>query len=73
MNWFKEIFTKNKVMSSKRVCGVLGFLACMGILIYCTIAVLQAPTFTDIFFISCCSLLGLDSVTDIWKANKNEE
>lgn len=67
MNWFKQIFTKNNVMSSKRVCGVLGFLVCSGVLIYCTLSVIQAPTFVDIFFISSCSLLGIDSVTDIWK------
>ena len=67
MNWFKEIFTKNNIMSSKRVCGVLGFLGCLGILIYCTIQSVQAPEMIDIFLIICASLLGVDSVTDIWK------
>lgn len=66
-NWFKEIFTHNNVMSSKRICGVLGFIACMGILIYCTIMVIQAPEMINAFMVSCMSLLGLDSVTDIWK------
>lgn len=66
-NWFKEIFTKNNIMSSKRVCGVIGFLVCIGVLIYCTLHVIQAPNLADLFLISCCGLLGVDSVTDIWK------
>lgn len=69
MNWFKEIFTKQGVMSSKRVCGVLGFLVCLGILIYCTVKIVQAPEMIDTFLVSCMSLLGIDSVTDIWKKN----
>lgn len=68
MNWFKQIFTASSGrMSSKRVCGVLGFLVVIGILIYCTILVIQAPSITTEFMIGCMGLLGLDSVTDIWK------
>ena len=71
MNSFKEIFTKNGTMSSKRVCGVLGWLICVTVLIYCTIQVIQAPTMIDIFIVTCAGLLGVDSVTDIWK-DKNQ-
>ena len=70
MNWFKEIFTKNKVMSSKRVCGVLGFLVSTGILIYCTILTIQAPDMINIFLVTCAGMLGIDSVTDVWKGKK---
>jgi hypothetical protein len=45
----------------------------MGILIYCTIKVIQAPEMIDVFLLSCCGLLGVDSVTSIWKGNKNED
>ena len=45
----------------------------MGILIYCTIKVIQAPEMIDVFLLSCCGLLGVDSVTSIWKGNKNNE
>ena len=72
LNWIKEIFTKDNVMSSKRIFGGLGFTVCMGVLIYCTCHVIQAPTFADIMLISCMSLLGVDSITDIWKGNKKE-
>jgi hypothetical protein len=27
----------------------------------------------DIFLITCCGLLGVDSVTSIWKGKKNDE
>ena len=72
MNWFKEIFTKNNVMSSKRVFGGLGFIVCIGILIYCTFNVIEAPTFADVMLTACMALMGVDSITDIWK-NKIEQ
>lgn len=70
MKWFKQIFTKDGVMSSKRVFGGLGWVLCMWVLIYCTINNTQAPTFSDIMLFACMTLMGVDSVTDIWK-NKN--
>lgn len=72
MNWLKEIFSASSGrLSSKRVCGVFGFIACIIVLFYCTYNTVQAPTMIDIFLVTCCGLLGVDSVTDIWK-NKNE-
>lgn len=71
MKWIKEIFSaSNGQLSSKRVCGVLGFIICIIILCYCTYKVIQAPTMIDMFLISSCSLLGVDSITSIWK-NEN--
>lgn len=68
MNWFKQIFTAaSGQMSSKRVCGVLGWLVCLGAFIYCTYQMIQAPTMVDILLLSCMGLLGVDSVTSIWK------
>ena len=54
-------------ISSKRVCGVLGFLIISFIIIYCTVNVIQAPVMIDSFVYATCMLLGLDSVTGIWK------
>lgn len=54
-------------ISSKRVCGILGFLVIVFIIIYCTINVIQAPAMIDSFVYATCMLLGIDSVTSIWK------
>lgn len=69
---FKSIFLATKgSISSKRVCGVIGWLVCVGILIYCTIMVIQAPVFADAVLIATTALLGVDSITGIWKVNRN--
>ena len=65
--FIKEIVTSRSGISSKRVCGLLGWLVCLGVLIYCTIKVIQAPTMIDIMVIAVMGLLGIDSVTGIWK------
>ena len=58
-------------ISSKRLCGIIGWLVCLGIGIYCTINVIQAPMLTDSILIGSAALLGVDSVTGIWK-NKRD-
>ena len=54
-------------ISSKRLCGIIGWLVCLGIGIYCTINVIQAPMLIDSILIGSATLLGVDSVTGIWK------
>lgn len=67
----RSIFlAKQGTISSKRVCGVIGWLVCVGILIYCTIMVIQAPVFADAVLIATAALLGVDSITGIWKVNR---
>lgn len=58
-------------ISSKRLCGIIGWLVCLGICIYCTIQVIQAPMLADSILIGSAALLGVDSVTGIWK-NKRD-
>lgn len=65
--YIKLMITSHSGISSKRVCGVLGFLVIAFVLIYCTILGLQAPTMIDTFIYAICLLLGIDSVTGIWK------
>ena len=62
-----KIFKSHSGVSSKRVCGVIGFLTCIGILIYCTVMVIQAPLMIDTLLLCCMGLLGIDSVTGIWR------
>ena len=67
---FKSIFLATKgSISSKRVCGVLGWLVSLGVLLYCTILTVQAPVFADSVLFATAALLGVDSITSIWKDN----
>ena len=42
-NFFIKMFTAHSGLSSKRVCGFLGWLVCLFICIWCTIYVIPAP------------------------------
>ena len=67
-----KLVTAHTGLSSKRVCGVLGFLVIIFILLYCTICTIQAPIIIEPFIYAVCMLLGIDSITGIWK-NKNND
>lgn len=65
--YIKLIITSHSGISSKRVCGVLGFLVIMFVIIFCTISNIQAPVILETFIWAVCMLLGIDSITGIWK------
>lgn len=65
--YIRLMITSHSGISSKRVCGVLGFLVMSFVLIYCAICGIQAPIMIDTFIWSVTLLLGVDSVTGIWK------
>lgn len=65
--YIRLMITSHSGISSKRVCGVLGFLVIAFVLVYCTIIQIQAPLMIDTFVYAICLLLGIDSVTGIWK------
>lgn len=77
MKTFKEyiklMITSHSGISSKRVCGVLGFLVIMFVIVFCTIAQTQAPIILETFIWAVCMLLGIDSITGIWKDFKKNE
>lgn len=54
-------------LSSKRLCGFIGWLCCAAVLIMCTVWDRQAPDIVSTVLYASTALLGLDSVTDIWK------
>jgi hypothetical protein len=68
-----KMVTSHSGISSKRVCGVIGFIVIVFVLIYCTINVVQAPAMIDTFIYAICILLGVDSVTGIFKNFTNNE
>ena len=61
----KTIFQKNSGgYSSKRVCGVLGWLIVMLGFVWCTITGTPSPDFTVELIAACVALLGVDCITD---------
>lgn len=58
-------------VSSKRVAGFLGWIVCLTITIFSTIYAIPAPDIVEMLFICSTSLLGIDSITGIWKKNIN--
>lgn len=52
--------------SSKRFFGGIGFIVSTGLVIYCTITGKEAPGIVEFYIICSVSLLGLDSITNIW-------
>lgn len=71
MDKFKDFIVKmlssNSNVSSKRVCGVIGWILCLLVMVYCSIQVIQAPEITEIIIWASTMLLGVDSITKIWK------
>ena len=67
IDFLKQMITSHSGISSKRVCGVMGFLVIVAILVYCTVRQAQAPEMVEPFIYAVCLLLGIDSVTGIWK------
>ena len=64
--FLKDLITAHTGISSKRVCGVIGFISIIFVLIYCTIFSIQAPLMIEPFIYAVCLLLGIDSVTGIF-------
>lgn len=58
-------------LSSKRLCGFIGWLCCSAVLIMCTVWDRQAPDMVNTIIYASTALLGLDSVTDIWKSDRS--
>lgn len=59
-----------KRISSKRVCGVIGFFTVMILIILSTIYKFEIPELTDSFLYCCVALMGVESVTRIFNNEK---
>ncbi len=60
-------------LSSKRVCGVLGWVVCLVLLICSAIFKFSIDEFADYVLITSASLLGVDSLQGIFtKSNRNQ-
>lgn len=67
IQFLKDVVTSQSGVSSKRVCGLSGWIICLLVMVYCTVEVIQAPLMIDTVLWCCMGLLGIDSVTGIWK------
>lgn len=68
----KTIFQANSGgYSSKRVFGAIGFLSSIIIALICTITNTQAPELVKDIVYTSMLLLGVDSISNIWKKNEN--
>ena len=62
-----KLVTAHTGISSKRVCGILGWVVSLIVLIYCSIVTKQARDMIDTVLYCCMGLLGIDSITSIWR------
>lgn len=70
-NFFVSLLSAEKgSLSSKRLCGFIGWASCVAVLIMCTVWDRQAPDMVQVIVYASTALLGLDSVVDIWKTDK---
>lgn len=71
-SWKTIFFAHSGGFSSKRICGVLGWIVCMGLLIAGFILEKPVNEFADYVLITSASLLGVDSLAGIFsKSNRN--
>lgn len=59
-------------LSSKRFCGLLGWIVLLCCLGYASWAGTELPGVTSEFIFGTVALLGVDSVTSIWKTGRND-
>lgn len=66
---FKFILSKD--FEPKRVCGILGFIVILFVIIWCTITATQAPLIFGTFIWAVSLLLGIDTIISPFKKNSN--
>lgn len=72
ISFIRLIFTSHSGISSKRICGVIGWFTGIGVLMYCTFTKTQAPLMIDTFLLCVMGLLGIDSVTSVFRKGNNK-
>lgn len=72
LQWFKDMIDADRSVSSKRFCGVLGWIICMFVLVWCTVTVTQAPVMVETVLYIIAGLLGIDKVSEMLKSRKSK-
>lgn len=60
-------------LSSKRFCGILGWIVLLVCYVRSAITGTDLPGMTDEFILGTVTLLGVDSITGIWKTKKEKQ
>ena len=68
----KTLSSNDGTPSSKRVCGVTGWLVIIGILIYSTYTSKPTPSSLEEFMWTSAALLGVETVASMFNRNKQE-
>ena len=68
-----QLFTGTKAISSKRVCGFTGWMLSLFICLWCTLSGIEAPQIVDMLFICSTSLLGVEAITSIFHKSVGPE
>lgn len=71
--FWREMLSENGNGSSKRLVGSVAMLIALGCIVYLTISEGCSPCvegLLQVLMITSCSLLGISSVTSIWKGGK---
>lgn len=63
----KEAISSDSPTSSKRICGIIGWILCLLCVIYSVVTGIESPEIVYSLFIASTSLLGLDSIMNIFK------
>lgn len=73
LNSIKSILSADRgSLSAKRLCGIIGWNAVSAVLLICTIRETQAPEMVNMVIYASTILLGVDSVTEIWKSPSSQ-
>ena len=70
-NFFRQLITSYSYTSSKRFCGIIGWIACLIITLFCTIKDIEAPQITEYLFICSTTLLGVSTVAGAFTRRKD--
>lgn len=73
MRLWQIIETPQGRLSSKRVCGILGWIVLLIGFLVILFETKQAPDFTEFLICAIVALLGVDSVTGAFRKNENGE
>lgn len=70
--YFQKIFMSKSGVSSKRICGFLGWIVCLFVVIWCTLNIIQAPSIAEVLFYCSSGLLGIDAIMSPFRKDKNQ-
>lgn len=70
-SWKTIFFANSGGFSSKRIAGILGWLICLIVFVLGFVLEKEIPEFGDLIIIMSSSLLGIDSVTNMFQKRIN--